>query len=175
MIHGYLGFPENNWFPWLKNELISRGYKVTIPSMPNPAFPVEKAWVKKLKALVKDPKNTILVGHSLGCAAILHFLQDYDGPQFKGVVSVAGFGRGFLKVEKLYGWFKQPLDFSKIKKAAQKWTGIHSKNDRLVPFEEGKWLSKKLGTEFIVENNGHFLKQEGVTELPAVLDAILQI
>ncbi|MBU0540061.1 alpha/beta fold hydrolase [Patescibacteria group bacterium] len=172
LIHGYLGFPENNWFPWLKTELLSRGYEVTIPSMPNPALPVEEEWVEKLKTLIHDPESTILVGHSLGCAAILHYLQNYKDPQFQGIVLVAGFGREFLKLEKFFGWFKQPLDFSKIKKAAKKWICIHSKNDRLVPFAEGEWLSKKIGAEFVVQNNGHFLKQEGVIELPAVLEAI---
>ena len=40
IIHGWDGYPEEGWFPWLKAELEQRGFTVEIPSMPHPAEPI---------------------------------------------------------------------------------------------------------------------------------------
>ena len=36
IIHGTEGYPEENWFPWLKKNLEERGYNVTVPQFPSP-------------------------------------------------------------------------------------------------------------------------------------------
>jgi hypothetical protein len=174
LIHGYLGFPQNCWFPWLKRELEARGFEVIAPAMPNPSLPDRNAWQGLVKKTVTDPAQTILVGHSLGSAVILHYLQEYEGPQFPHVILTAGFGRDFLHFAKLKHWFETPLDFKRIRKQAKKWTSIHSKNDPLVPFAEGEWLAEKIGSKFILENKGHLTKAEGACQLPSVLKEILE-
>ncbi|MFH1620828.1 MAG: alpha/beta fold hydrolase [Patescibacteria group bacterium] len=172
MVHGYLGFPQNCWFPWLQKELKKKKISSMALTMPDPAFPDRYAWQETLGKAIKDPAHTILVGHSLGTATILHYLQEYNGPPFAHVILAAGFGRDFMFFAKVKHWFNEPLDFAEIKKKSKKWTSIHSTNDPLVPFKEGKWLSKKIGSDFIVENKGHLTKREGACELPSVLKAI---
>ena len=34
IIHGANGSPEENWFPWLKKELETKGIEVIIPQFP---------------------------------------------------------------------------------------------------------------------------------------------
>lgn len=34
IIHGWEGYPEENWLPWLKLELESGGFEVNVPQMP---------------------------------------------------------------------------------------------------------------------------------------------
>lgn len=172
LIHGYLGFPDNCWFPWLRRELEARGHDVIIPAMPNPELPERLGWQMTIARVVKDPASTILIGHSLGCLAILHFLREHHGAPFPHVVLAAGFGRDFLRSNALTHWFDEKLDFSEIAKKAMRWTSIHSTNDLLVPFAEGEWLAKQLGARLIVEHKGHLRKREGAGELPSILNAL---
>lgn len=173
LIHGYLGFPDNCWFPWLRRELEARGYRVVAPAMPDPAFPLRSAWHAMIEQSVVDPGSTVLVGHSLGCVAIMSYLSSYDGPPFPGTVLAAGFGRDFLRGNRLIHWFDEPLDFERIRKNARRVTCIHSTNDLLVPYAEGVWLSEQLGAELVTENLGHLTKRSGAAELPSALRAIL--
>ncbi len=173
LVHGYLGFPENCWFPWLRKELKKKKIKTLALTMPKSSFPDRRVWQREIKNAIKDPKNTILIGHSLGCAAILHYLNEYQGPPFVHIILAAGFGRDFLHFAKLKHWFDKSLDFKAIIKKAKKWTSIHSINDPLVPFKEGQWLSKKISSNFIIENKGHLTKREGARELPSVLEAVM--
>jgi hypothetical protein len=45
LIHGWDGFPNNCWFPWLKKELEDKDFEVIVPAMPNPEHPKVKPWV----------------------------------------------------------------------------------------------------------------------------------
>ncbi|MEK7553404.1 MAG: alpha/beta hydrolase [Patescibacteria group bacterium] len=68
IIHSWDGYPEEGWFPWLKQELTEKGFRVQIPAMPEPAEPKIEAWVSHLAKVVGDvDENTFFVGHSIGC------------------------------------------------------------------------------------------------------------
>lgn len=95
IIHGWDFNPKMNWYPWLKKELEKKGYSVTVPAMPKTSEPEISAWVSNLKKVVgKLDEETYLVGHSIGCQAILRFLEreNYKG-KLKKVVFVAGWFR----------------------------------------------------------------------------------
>ncbi|MBI2582787.1 alpha/beta hydrolase, partial [Candidatus Azambacteria bacterium] len=63
IIHGWEGYPEEGWFPWLKRELESRGFEVRVPAMPDTAKPKIEAWISYLAELVGKPdENTYFVG-----------------------------------------------------------------------------------------------------------------
>ena len=178
LVHGLKGWPDNAWFPWLRKELEKRGFTTESLKLPNPVLPERDAWVRLVKESIKGP-DTILIGHSLGCAAILIALQEYDGPPVKQVVCVSGVGRPYLsnaivdKIKEWTGWFSQPVDFSKIKPKAERWSVIHSPQDYIVPFKEGEWLAEQLGVPVIEPKvRGHLIQEEGCMELPEALEAI---
>ena len=76
IVHGWDGHPQEAWFPWLESELEKRGFEVQIPSMPNPPKPKIDDWVKHLSKSAKSiDKDTVLVGHSIGCQTILRYLE----------------------------------------------------------------------------------------------------
>lgn len=178
LVHGYLGFPENNWFPWLRSELELRGYTVIVPALPHPAWPIRAEWTQMLVDTLRnlDPGETILVGHSLGCIALLYAVAELHAERpFRSAVLCAGFGRDFLRTDRLTHWFTPPPDFTQILSRVKQWTCVHSKDDALVPFVEGEWLAQQLQAKFVaLEGMGHLTKvMNGIVELPSALEAII--
>lgn len=177
IIHGWDEHPKDCWLPWLKNELGNKRFEVSIPAMPNTEEPKIEEWVSHLLSLAPDPdENTYFVGHSIGCQAILRYLEKLDNKKIGGVVFVAGwFTLTNLETEEerkiADPWLKTPIDFEKVKNAAGNIIAIFSDNDPFVPLEENKKLfSEKLSAKIIIENNkGHFTGEDGIFELPIVL------
>ena len=123
IIHGWEGYPEENWFPWLKRELESRGFEVYVPQMPNADSPRIAKWVPAIAKLVEKPdQDTYFVGHSMGCQAIARYLETIpENVKVGGVIFVAGFfkrltGLGeepnFEEVER--EWLKTPIGLVKV-------------------------------------------------------------
>src|SRR3989344_2952524 len=90
VIHGWGGGPEEGWFPLLKNELQGHGLEVIVPAMPNTDNPKIEEWVSSLAKMVGQPdENTFFVGHSIGCQAILRYIESIN-KKVGGAVFVAG-------------------------------------------------------------------------------------
>lgn len=67
LIHGWEGYPEEGWRPWLRNELEKRRFKVFVPAMPDTENPKMDKWVPYLTNIVGVPdESCYFVGHSLG-------------------------------------------------------------------------------------------------------------
>ncbi|MBU0666612.1 MAG: alpha/beta hydrolase [Nanoarchaeota archaeon] len=76
MVHGWEGYPENHWFPWLKKELETKGFEVFVPAMPDTDHPKMGAWLEHLTKITRAPdKDCYFIGHSLGCITILRYLE----------------------------------------------------------------------------------------------------
>lgn len=183
IIHGWEGNPENCWFPWLKKELENKGFSVITPSMPNPEAPEIKLWVGHLNNVVGEvDENTYFIGHSVGCQAILRYLESLENKKVGGVIFVAGWFH--LKgIEEEEGteevarpWLETPIDFKKILKMTNKFTAIFSDDDNYVPIEDTEIFKEKLGAKIIIKHDkGHFSDDVGVKELPVVLEELLKI
>lgn len=182
IIHGWEAGPEMHWFPWLKEKLEGQGFAVTAPAMPNTMEPKIKEWLKELARVVgKSDGQTYFVGHSIGCQTILRYLAKGRQVQAGGAVLVAPWFRLINleteETEKIARpWLETPLDFNKVKRATTKIVGIFSNNDPYVPLINSEILKKKLEAEIIiVPNAGHFNFEDGVSQLPAALNAVLKI
>ncbi len=183
IIHGWDGSPNEPMYRWLRRELTSRGFKVVIPEMPNPEKPDIESWVKKINETVECPdKNTILVGHSIGCQAILRYLEKLDSSVFVGdlILIAPWFTLQNLESEEEHTvvkpWIETKINFFSVTRHVSKITAIFSDSDPFVPLENVELFKKNLETENIIEHNkGHFIEEDGVTELPSALEAILKI
>ena len=184
IIHGWDGYPEEGWFPWLKRELELHGFEVHIPPMPNPNEPRIDTWVSHLAQVVIEPdERTFLVGHSVGCQTIMRYLEGVPvGKRVGGAVFVAGwFVLSDLETEKekIIGkpWIETPIDLGKVRAVAGNLVAILSEDDPTVPFQENKKrFEENLGAKIVVENGkGHFSGSDGITDLPSALEAILEI
>lgn len=84
IVHGWGGKPEQGFKPWLKQELEARGYSAEVPAMPETDNPRIDAWASELqKVIVRPDEDTVLVGHSLGAPAILHYIPLSSEKVFK--------------------------------------------------------------------------------------------
>ncbi|MBI4039853.1 serine hydrolase family protein [Candidatus Daviesbacteria bacterium] len=182
IIHGRDDSPDGAWLPWLKRELIKMGFDVIVPQMPESKYPQKRRWLETItKEVGEVNEGVVLVGHSLGCRAILFFLQGLESDQKVGQVILVA-GRllpisGQIKDQKLaevmIGWYQENFGWEKIKTHADKFIAILSDNDPIVDLEPTKKIyQEKLGAKVVVEHHkGHFRTQDGVLELPSVLDA----
>ena len=74
--HGWDGTPEEGWFPWLKNELETKGFEVHVPQLPGTGSPRIHKWVPALAEEVGTAnEQTYFVGPSMGCQAIPPYLH----------------------------------------------------------------------------------------------------
>ncbi|MFH1402612.1 MAG: alpha/beta hydrolase [Patescibacteria group bacterium] len=78
IIHRWDGAPQNCWIPWLKRELEARDFFVVVPKMPEAEKPDIQAWISHLNNVAGEvDENTFFVGHSIGCQAILRFVENF--------------------------------------------------------------------------------------------------
>ncbi|MEK6843418.1 MAG: alpha/beta hydrolase [Candidatus Micrarchaeota archaeon] len=177
IVHGFNGRPEGGWRPWLKLALEKKGFVVHLLKMPSPRFPSKTAWVKTIQNSIKKPDaNTFLIGHSLGCIAILRYLESLEGKQkVGGAILVAGLATN-LGNPLFSGFFRSPLDWKKIRIHCNKFVSINSDNDRFITIAHGKLFEKNLGAKLILKKGmGHFSGDEGCFKLPVVLEEILRL
>ena len=188
IIHGYLGYPEEAWLPWLKGELERRGHAAWLPSMPNPDRPTIAEWVGFIAKLVGEPDaETVMVGHSIGGQAVLRYLEALGGAGKsvgRTVVVASRFPTGMSAEEAdaktgndaiLRPWLEIGADPEKVRKAAGTCTVILSDNDPYIPFREARAsFPASLGARILVEpGKGHFNEDDRVATLPSALDAAI--
>lgn len=177
LVHGWQGCPGNHWKGWFRRELEARGIEVVEPNMPNDSNRPED-WILKLQSVVGKPdENTVIVGHSLGCPTAIGYLMTLrEREKIAGAVLVAGFVSKLSGYKPLYLWDFNLEEVKEAKKHCNKFVSIGSTNDIDVPMEKVEELNNLVSGKLIAEDNKcHFCEDDGVTELPSALDAVLEI
>lgn len=173
IIHGTEGHPEGNWFPWLKIELEALGFRVIVPRFPSPNQPLLKEWLAFFDQYrVFLTPDTIVVGHSLGPAFLLHVLHHFS-------VGAAFFVAGFIGAmpnefnDRIKNFTDGPFDWKSIRAHCKNFVVLNSDTDPYVPLAKGEELAHHLGVPLeIVHNAGHFNTAAGYTEFPFLLEKI---
>lgn len=167
---------QGDWRPWLKAELEKLDCKVLIPEMPDIDTPRITKWVDHIANLVGNiDLDTYFIGHSIGCQAILRYLEKANKP-IGGAIFVAGwFDLKNLEDEETKKiakpWIKTRLNIKKIKKTLSQSILIISDNDPYDAFEYNKKKFTELGSKILVLHNaGHITKEDGFSKLPVLID-----
>ena len=175
IFHGIYGHPEENWFPWLKMEIEKFGYACIVPKFPTPLDQSLESWLRVISKYEDQITNdTVLIGHSLGAAFILDFLE-ITNVKIKAAFLVAGYyklaNNEFDEMNKSF--VDRNFDWEKIKKNCGKFFVIGSDNDQYLPLEITKNMAKLLDGELsIIPNGGHFNKAAGFEKFPFILQLI---
>lgn len=158
IIHGWESNSKEHWFLEEKTRLEKMGYEVSVPDMPHSFFPKQEEWVKVVEDFQPD-KNSILIGHSLGCPTILRYLERAKKKIDKCFLIASPIN--FLSFLPVKNFFETDFQWEKIKKMAKKFIVINQTKDTWVPLSHGQELSKKLGVNLIVvEGTDHFDKMD---------------
>lgn len=170
LVHGLNSSPSQNFWPWLADELRKRGHEVFAPQLPNAAEPNCQEWVDEIdRSIARPGGDTVFIGHSLGCVALLHYLEqaDMEGTP-KSVILVSPVFH--IGAEKFESFFVPPVDFDTAMWKGQEFVVVHSKDDDKVPFDHAEKYVKELNGELkALETGKHFIE---ATELPLLLELI---
>lgn len=167
--------PAAGWYPQAQAALAGLGIATTVPPLPAPDQPVLQDWLDALSAAIGEPdEGLLLIGHSLGAIATLHWLARAEPTtRIAGVLLVAPpiAATGIAEVDR----FLDPAPVLRI--AALRANRI----DALVSLAD-PWLkpdplqlADRLRTELqasvrIVSDRGHFAPSSGQSPLPELIE-----
>ena len=162
ILHGTGADSNSNWFPWMKEKLHERGYKVWVPDLPNSENPNARVNTEYILKNWKFDKDSIIIGHSSGAVLILYILQNLpEDATIDRAFLVSAF-KDDLGWPNLKNLFNEPLNWEKIKKHARRIIFLHSDNDPYVPLDHAKFIAEKIGAELIIKKGQrHFNLEAG--------------
>jgi len=186
IVHGWDGYPEEGWFPWLKKELEAKGFEVHVPQMPDAAHPRIEKWVPALAQVVGGVNaETYFVGHSIGVQTIARYLEALpEGIKVGGAVFVGGYFKRLTGIEEegeevvamAHHWLDVSPNLGKVKTHLPASVAIFSDDDPYVPLDNQNDFRNKLGSKIVIlHGRGHFSGSTGTFELPEARDALLTL
>ena len=176
LIHGLGGNSNENWFEWLKKELLKKDYDVKAFDMPDTYNPKIEQWINFLECEINPEEideETYFVGHSIGCQTILRYLEKlHKHKKIAGCVFVAGwFNLINLEPKEFqiaHPWIKSKINHNRVRDHTDNFLAIFSNDDPYIPFEEQEKFKKELGAKVKIKHNeGHFKSTE---KIPEILD-----
>ena len=184
LVHGWEATSKSDFFPWLKKELEKRKIESYFPDMPNTEKPKINEWIGFLKKNIRAINNdTIFIGHSIGCQAVLRFLETLPAEiKVKRVILVAPWmhldrqtieeeGEEVIAIAK--SWMETLIDWKKVKNHCDNFICIFSDNDPYVPLSNLKLFKEKLNAKCLtLKNRHHFNEGNDIFELPEILKFI---
>ena len=178
--HAYNTLPSENWYGWLSGLLEDLGYDARVLQLPNPSAPSEEEWVESIK-VAHTNDSVRFVGHSLGCRAVLAYLNQYNkSAESVALVACPMFWDGVVDTRpplKAYIDGMQELDFEKLKSLVDQYNLFHDSTDDLLPMKNVEYLKKMLDNKAVVhtfDKYGHFDVPE-IPELAKLFSSAKQV
>lgn len=162
---------DKHWIPWTKDQLIALKIETEVPLMPSPW----QADYKKFKTEFEKyevNEDTILVGHSCGCAFLVRWLGETKRSILK-LILVAPWKIPDKEDDLIKEFYTYDIDET-IKERVEKIIIFTSDNEKDDGKESVKIFHTALGGEIInLKNHGHYcLKHMRTEEFPELLEAI---
>ncbi len=201
ILHGSFGYPDENWFPWLKLKLEKEGHKVYSPQLPIDDFdklkprdsPKQnlKAWLKSIEDIIKDVSDNedglTIIAHSISPAFVLSLINTNPKLKVEKLVAIAPFLHHGKPPED-YWQFKNVNDsflksaeaiisdeskLNSVKNRIKESLVIYGDNDPYVTPSESLEYAELLGSEvLVIKGGGHLNAEAGYTEFEELLSLI---
>lgn len=172
------GTPESDWYPWLRGALGGWGGALDVLALPDKDAPTITGCVEAIDAAVDAAVDaatvgsTLLVGHSVGCQAMVRWLaQRSGGTRAAGLLAVAGWWAVDAPWPSIVPWIELPVDTARARAAVERVVVLLSDNDPFTADHAGnaeQWRARMGAEVRVAPGARHF---NGAVE-PAVLDAL---
>lgn len=174
IVHGAFGHPFENWFNWMKVELEKLGVECFVPQLPTPNGQELQNWLHLFNSTILPIINpdTILIGHSLGAAFLLRWLEQTNQTVSTTILVGSFIGNvGIQKFDKINeNFFENPFDWHSIINKSKQFFCYHGSNDPYVSRSNFDFIVKNLhARKIIISNGGHLNKAAGYTSFPQLL------
>ena len=180
--HGFMGSNVENWFPWFKNKVENDNNLCIIPQ-----YPIDKDkhfydYWKKVLDVYYDfgyiNSQTILIGHSSGCAFTIKYLIKKN-VKIDKLILVSGFNNYFSDDENDFHnvvnktFYVSDEEVIKVKELCNEITCIYGDNDPFIPQEVFSDLANKLNAnKVVIHNGGHLNSDAGYNKFEEILKYI---
>tara|TARA_Y100000034_G_C6767757_1_gene342345 strand:+ start:147 stop:716 length:570 start_codon:yes stop_codon:yes gene_type:complete len=165
---------DKHWIPWTKRELEKKGIEVSIPLMPKPWKPIYESWKNEFEKLKIDGE-TILIGHSCGCAFLVRYFGDTK-KKVKKLILVAPWKIPDKNNEVEENFYNYSINDS-VKLQVDEIIIFTSDNEEEDGKKSAKIFQEALNGKLIeLKGYGHYNTQEdmGTEEFPELLEEIIQ-
>lgn len=182
LIHGAHGSPQENWIPWLADQLRDQGYNPLTPQFPTPLGHSFAQWrpILDLYYPFIQPKP-IIVGHSIGAAFAIDYMLDRELYVDK-LITIAGFYEplgledGEEMDEMNDTFFLPSFNISHVQNLASSVINIYSDSDPYIRPHISQSFMKELKTpahnQLHIEKAGHFNTDSGYNQFEYLLNII---
>lgn len=163
---------DKQWLSWTKNQLTQKNIPTKIPLMPEPWKPNYQKFKEEFEKL-KITKDSVLIGHSCGCAFLVRWLGETN-QKIKKLILVAPWKIPDGPSQEKIDFYTHPIN-KLIKNNVKEIIIFTSNNEE----EDGKKsveiFHKALGGKIIeLKGRGHYLERDmGTTEFPELINTIL--
>jgi uncharacterized protein len=163
---------NKHWIPWIKNRLSEKNINVSAPLMPEPWKPNYFSWKKEFDKLDVN-ENSILIGHSSGCAFLVRWLGDTK-KKVKKLILVAPWKVAYRKDGSDKEFYGHKID-SSIKSNIRKLIIFTSNDEESDGKKSVIIFHGALGGKVIeLKKRGHYdLESMGTEEFPELLREVL--
>ncbi|MFH1365265.1 MAG: alpha/beta hydrolase [archaeon] len=164
---------NEHWIPWIKNKLSKKSIETFAPLMPEPWKPNYKSWKKEFDKFYVN-KESVLIGHSAGCAFLVRWLGDTK-KKVKELMLVAPWKIAYRKDGSDKEFYGYEID-SSVKLNVGKVIIFTSDNEEIDGKRSANIFQEALGGKIIeLKNKGHYtLEDMGVEEFPELLKEVLK-
>lgn len=162
---------DKHWMPWIREQLMARGIQTYAPHMPEPWQPNYEKYTQELE---KYPitENTILMGHSCGCAFLVRWLGETQRSVAK-LILVAPWKIWPAGDTIKQAFYSYPIDPT-IKSRVRDIIIFTADNEEVEGKESVEIFQQALGGEIIeLKGRGHYIGEEN-SKIPELLAAALR-
>ncbi len=185
IVHGCPGTKESlidisertyykHWIPWIREKLLDMGVPTQTPLMPEPWVPDYEKFKKEFEKYKVD-ENTILIGHSCGCAFLVRWLGDTK-KKIRKLILVAPWKVAGNKepIDLRTRFYNYSIDET-IPSRVQEIVMFTSDNEGPGGPESIKMYNDALGGKLVtLPGRGHFiLEHMGTVEFPELLEQVI--
>lgn len=164
---------DKHWLPWTKEQLIANAVETQIALMPTPWQPDYKKFKQEFEKYPVN-ENTILIGHSCGCAFLVRWLGETKRKIFK-LILVAPWKIPDEDDEFRKEFYTYPIDET-IKSRVEKIIMFTADDEEADGKKSLAIFQEALGGETIdLKSHGHYTLDDMKTEeFPELLKKILE-